>query len=83
MLGLVTSSQAMLTLLFSPPLMLLFPLSPILESLIPNIPSSCMVSSVLNFFASKLISRGRRSSALYSTVSYTVSVDMSVSSWST
>jgi hypothetical protein len=56
--GLVTSSQAILTLLFSPPLILLFPLSPILESLIPQIPSSFIVSNILNFFASKLISRG-------------------------
>jgi hypothetical protein len=41
----------MLTLLFSP--LILLPLSPILESLTPKIPSSFIVSIVLNFFASR------------------------------
>lgn len=61
--GEVTNSQAIDTRLFSPPLIDLFPASPILESLIAKIPSSCIVSSVRNRFASKDISLGSRSSA--------------------
>ena len=53
---------------------------PMNMSLIPSIPSSCNVYSVLNFLASKLISRGSRSNAEYKTVSYTVSVLINVSS---
>ena len=53
------------------------------ESLIPKIPSSFIVSSVRYFFASRLISLGNLNSAEYSTVSYTVSVPINVSSWST
>src|SRR5882757_734356 len=95
--GLVTSSQAMETRLFSPPEMdrrpvgnirlrlsheqiTSIPESPILESLIFKIPSSFIVSSVLYFLASRLISRGRRNSAEYNTVSYTVNVLIKVSS---
>ena len=78
--GLVTSSQAIDTLLFSPPEIDLLPELPILESLIPKIPNSCIVSSVLNFFASKLISLGNLNRAEYSTVSYTVKVLINVSS---
>lgn len=59
------------------------PDSPILISLIGRMPSSLRVSKVRYFFASRLISLGSRNKALYSTVSYTVSVDISVSSWST
>ena len=45
------------------------PEEPIVISLIPRIPSSCMVSNVLNFFASRLISLGSLNSAEYRTVS--------------
>ena len=45
------------------------PVLPILESLIPRMPSSFIVSSVLNFFASKLMFLGNLKSVLYKTVS--------------
>ena len=45
------------------------PEEPIVISLIPRIPSSCMVSNVLNLFASRLISLGSLNSAEYRTVS--------------
>ena len=45
------------------------PEEPIVISLIPKIPSSCMVSNVLNFFASRLISLGSLNNAEYRTVS--------------
>ena len=50
--GLVTSSHAIDTLLFSPPEIDRCPESPILESRRCKIPSSFMVSNVLYFFAS-------------------------------
>ena len=52
-------------------------------SLMPKIPSSFIVSKVLTFLASKLMSLGNLSNAEYRTVSYTVSVPINVSSWST
>ena len=63
----ITSSQAMLTLLFSP--LILLPLSSILESLTLKIPSSFIVSIVLNFFTSRL-SLAAALATHYTTVSH-------------
>jgi hypothetical protein len=72
---LVTSSQAMLTLLFSS--LILLPLPPILKYLTPKIPSSFIVSIVLNLFASGL-SPAAALATHYTTQSHTVNVLMSV-----